>query len=316
MKYMKNIEMINASHNKFASQAYAGLHPNFIKPEVMPELIEINASDNAIPSFNCNGYKGMILDLRNNKITSFTGGAGGFQALGYYLDGRYNTLSKTSSVNFSTLGNVVPQRLSCNSNIKSKFSIVTPKLSASADWDQVKLTVGASSGDASYKLERKTGSGAYKTIKTWESGELYNPEFGENEYLDTNVTAGTDYTYRLTTTLVIQDGNKKPTPWSKSIEKKIRTAPASPSITVKSPKRGTVSISWKAVPGATGYDVYYGKNGSKSATTRLTSTSKLSYTRKMTAGKTFYFRVRAFKTIDGKKYYGNPCSVKGVRILK
>lgn len=317
-KYLKKVEIINASKNKFTSQTNAGLYYKNINSSVMPELIEIYASDNAITSFNCNGYAGMMLDLRNNKITKFEGGSGGFQALGILLDGKYNTLKSTSKVDFSTLGNVVPQRFNCNSSARSKITMVTPKLSISlaSDWSQIKVTVGSTSDNASYKLEKRTGSGSYKTIETWEEGELVDPEFGENEYIDRDIKAGETYTYKLTTTVKVQDADKNPVEWSKSAGKQIKVALDKPSISVKSSKKGYATISWKEVSGADGYQVYYGKKaGSKSATTRLTTTSKLSYSKsRLSSGKTYYFRVRAYKKVNGKNIYGAPCTVKGVKI--
>ena len=284
----------------------------------MSKLIEIYASDNAMTSFNCNGYAGMMLDLRNNKISKFEGGAGGFQALGILLDGKYNTLKSTSKVDFSTLGNVVPQRFSCNSSVSSKITMVTPKLSTSlaSDWSQIKVTVGSTSDNASYKLEKRTGSGSYKTIKTWGEGELVDPEFGENEYIDTEIKAGETYTYKLTTTVKVQNADKNPVAWSKAAGKQVKVALDKPSISVKSSKKGYATISWKAVSGADGYQVYYGKKaGSKSATTRLATTSKLSYSKsRLSSGKTYYFRVRAYKKVNGKNIYGAPCTVKGVKI--
>ncbi|MED9967585.1 MAG: leucine-rich repeat domain-containing protein [Blautia sp.] len=317
-KYLKKVEIINASKNKFTSQTNAGLYYKNINSSVMPELIEIYASDNAITSFNCNGYAGMMLDLRNNKITKFEGGSGGFQALGILLDGKYNTLKSTSKVDFSTLGNVVPQRFNCNSSARSKITMVTPKLSISlaSDWSQIKVTVGSTSDNASYKLEKRTGNGSYKTIETWEEGELVDPEFGENEYIDRDIKAGETYTYKLTTTVRVQDADKNPVAWSKSAGKQIKVALNKPSISVKSSKKGYATISWKEVSGADGYQVYYGKKaGSKSATTRLTTTSKLSYSKsRLSSGKTYYFRVRAYKKVNGKNIYGAPCTVKGVKI--
>ena len=317
-KYLKKVEMINASKNKFTSQTNAGLYYKNIDSSVMSKLIEIYASDNAMTSFNCNGYAGMMLDLRNNNITTFEGGAGGFQALGILLDGKYNTLKSTSKIDFSTLGNVVPQRFTCNSNVKSKITMVTPKLSTSlaSDWSQIKVTVGSTSDNASYKLEKRTGSGSYKTIKTWGEGELVDPEFGENEYIDTEIKAGETYTYKLTTTVKVQNADKNPVAWSKAAGKQVKVALDKPSISVKSSKKGYATISWKAVSGADGYQVYYGKKaGSKSATTRLATTSKLSYSKsRLSSGKTYYFRVRAYKKVNGKNIYGAPCTVKGVKI--
>lgn len=310
-KYMKKVDYIDASNNKFTSQANAGL--SVISNSYLTDLTEVNASNNLITSFNCSGFEG-ILDLSNNKITTLTGGSEGFQAVAIYLEGKYNTLSKTSSVNFSTLGNRVPQRLSCNSAVKSKITMVTPRLSASTDWSKIMISVGSSSDDASYKLERKTGSGSYKVIKTWAKGELDDPEFGENEYIDTAVTPGASYTYRLTTTVKVQNRDKTEVEWPSSKTVTVVAAPAAPSITVKSSKAKTATVSWKAVSGASGYQVYYGssKTTAKKAVTK--ATTKLTVTKTgLTSKKAYYFRVRAYKKINGKTYYGPWSTVKGVK---
>lgn len=314
-KYLKKIEMINASKNKFTTQTNAGLYYKYINADIMPNLTEIYASDNAITGFNCNGTKAMILDLRNNKITKFEGGTGGFQAVGIYLDGKYNTLKSTSKVDFSTLGNAVPQRFSCNSSVRSKVVMVTPRLSVTPDWNQIKVTVGASSGEASYKLERKAGSGAYKTVATWDAGELDDPEFGENQVIESDITPGATYTYKLTTTVMVQNADKVPTAWSKAIEKTVVAAPAAPTMTLKSSKKGYATISWKAVPGATGYQVYYGSSASSAKSAVTKNTTKLYVSKsKLKSARTYYFRVRAIKKVGDKTYYGPFCTAKGVKI--
>ena len=66
-KYLKNLDYVDASYNKFTTQTNAGL--NIGDSEALPNLSEVDASHNAIKSFNCAGFKG-ILDLRNNKITT------------------------------------------------------------------------------------------------------------------------------------------------------------------------------------------------------------------------------------------------------
>ena len=38
------------------------------------------------------------------------------------------------------------------------------KVSASASWDEISLNIGSTSQEASYKLERKAGNGAYPDV--------------------------------------------------------------------------------------------------------------------------------------------------------
>ena len=55
----------------------------------------------------------------------------------------------------------------------------------------------ATADDASYKLEKKTGNGAYETVKTWDNGDLADAEFGE-DYTDKMCIR--DRTYRASET--------------------------------------------------------------------------------------------------------------------
>ncbi len=307
-KSCKNLESVDVSHNKLASQKNAGL--SSISNAKYDEFYEINASYNSIPSFNCSGFEG-ILDLSNNKITTLSGGSEGYQAAAIHLEGKYNTLKKTSKIDFTELGNRVPQRFTCNSSVRSKVIMVMPKVSASvaSDWSKVKVTVGVSNPDATCTLY-KNG----KAIKTWQPGELDDPEFGENIYEDTEVKPGAAYTYKVTASINVQDRNKKPVAWAKSAEKAVKLAPATPtSLSVKSSARKTANISWKAVSGASGYQVYYGTSTKKMKLAGSPTKTTVKKTG-LTSGRTYYFKVRAYKTVGGKKYYGSFCSSKPVKI--
>ncbi|MBR2893274.1 MAG: leucine-rich repeat protein [Clostridia bacterium] len=95
----------------------------------------------------------------------------------------------------------------------------------------------------------------------------------------------------------------------------IKPAKAALSKVTAGSKQATVA--WKAVSGATGYEVQYSTSSklrsSKTATVKKGSTKKTTI-KKLTKGKKYYFRVRAYKTIDGKKVYGAWSSVKSVKI--
>lgn len=65
-----------------------------------------------------------------------------------------------------------------------------------------------------------------------------------------------------------------------------------------------VNVSWDAVSGATGYEVYRAtsKNGTYKKIDTVIGTSKKSTGLK--TGKTYYFKVRAYKKVNGTKTYG------------
>lgn len=79
----------------------------------------------------------------------------------------------------------------------------------------------------------------------------------------------------------------------------------------------TVKVSYKKVVGASGYQVLTGTNkavtkGKKSVTSSKTS----AVIKKLKKGKTYYVKVRAYKTIDNKKVYGAWSSAVKVKITR
>ena len=85
----------------------------------------------------------------------------------------------------------------------------------------------------------------------------------------------------------------------------------------KSSKEGQLTVSWKKVSGVSGYQVVLGKNKSctsgKKVKTVSSKTSSLTV-KGLAKGTKYYAKVRAYKTISGKKYYGNYSKVKSAKI--
>ena len=74
-----------------------------------------------------------------------------------------------------------------------------------------------------------------------------------------------------------------------------------------------IKVSWNKISGSTGYEVYRAtsKSGKYSKIKTVTKGSTLSYTNiKLSKGKTYYYKVKAYKTVDGKKVYSSYSSVK------
>ena len=79
--------------------------------------------------------------------------------------------------------------------------------------------------------------------------------------------------------------------------------------TLSSLKAGkkTATVSWKTITGSTGYQIQYStsKNFSKSKIVKVTGAGKKTVTlKKLTSKKTYYVRVRAYKTVNKKAVYG------------
>ena len=144
-----------------------------------------------------------------------------------------------------------------------------------------------------YEVYRSTQgkNGEYKKIKTTTSTTIKRTGLTTNKTCYYKVRA-----YK-------KDSNGKKT-YTKFTEAKPGTPRLStPAITVVSGKDG-VRMTWEQIRGASGYELYRAtsKNGEYSLVKRLTGTS---YTDKSTTtNKAYYYKVRAYRTIDDNKACG------------
>ena len=91
--------------------------------------------------------------------------------------------------------------------------------------------------------------------------------------------------------------------------KKIST----PKVTKSS--KNKVKVSWTNIGGETGYQISKStKKGGTSIVSTYKTTSGKSKVIKATRKKTYYYKVRAYKTVDGKKIYGPWSSVKKYKL--
>ncbi len=88
---------------------------------------------------------------------------------------------------------------------------------------------------------------------------------------------------------------------------------------VKNKAKKKLVIKWKKNVKADGYEVQYSKKSSfasaKTKTIKKAKTTSLTV-KKLTNKKTYYVRVRTFKTVNGKKYYSAWSNVKKAKIKK
>ncbi len=87
--------------------------------------------------------------------------------------------------------------------------------------------------------------------------------------------------------------------------------------TLKSSKKKYAKVTWKKVSGAEGYVIQYsGKSNfsGKKIMTIKKGTTLSKTVKKLKSGKKYYFRVRAYKTIGGKKVYTGYSNKKSIKI--
>lgn len=87
-------------------------------------------------------------------------------------------------------------------------------------------------------------------------------------------------------------------------------------LTVKNNSRQKAKVNWKKVSQASGFEIQYAINKSmkKAKTVTVKKTSKV--LSKLKKNKTYYIRVRAYKTVSGNKLYGSYSGKKSVKIKK
>lgn len=93
--------------------------------------------------------------------------------------------------------------------------------------------------------------------------------------------------------------------------------PAKTAIKTLTSKNSKDTLNWKKISGVTGYEVYRStsKNGTYKKIAATTTASKVSYTNEnLQTGKKYYYKIRTYKKVNGKKVYGTYSTVKSVKV--
>lgn len=83
---------------------------------------------------------------------------------------------------------------------------------------------------------------------------------------------------------------------------------------VKSSKKAQAKVTVKKVPQADGYQIQYATNAKFKKAAKATFKAASKTVKKLKRGTTYYFRARAYKTVDGKKVYTGYSAKKSVKI--
>lgn len=168
----------------------------------------------------------------------------------------------------------------------------------SAGTTSVKLTWGKAAGADKYKVYRATSAkGKYKLVKT--TSALYTT--------DKKLTTGKNYYYK------VRALGGKNFYSSYTAVAKVKPVPAKVTLKAKAGKR-SATLSWAKVSGASGYKVYRAtkKNGSYKRICTTTRT-RIVNNKNVKTGKTYYYKVKAYKTVKGKKIYSAYSAVKSAK---
>ena len=136
-----------------------------------------------------------------------------------------------------------------------------------------------------------------------------------NSYKFTKLVGSADYKLRVTP---YREVNGKKIYAEKDKEVKTATAPGTVKLSsVKKSGKNKAKVTWKEIPGASGYEIYM-KTGTSSykKIKTITKGKTTSYTKTgLKKGKTYSFRVCAYKKIgEDSKLYGGNSKVKSLKL--
>ncbi len=162
--------------------------------------------------------------------------------------------------------------------------------------------VSKADGYRIYRLDTKTDT--YKLVNTIYGNSIIS-------YTDTNRASATNYYYKVKAFKSINGvkhyGNYSP-------RLKATTRPSQPNLSLRSTTSKSIKSSWtKISKGTTVYEVRM--STSKNGTFKTIGTTKnTSFTKNnLKKGKAYYFKIRAYKVVDGKKIYSLYSSVKSTK---
>ncbi len=178
-------------------------------------------------------------------------------------------------------------------------SLTNTSSGITAKWNRV-------TGASGYYVYRKTSGGSYKKIATVKSGSTVS-------YTDTAVKSknGATYVYAVRP----YNGSTLGSYTGKTTARLTGICISS----LKNVKTRKMTVKWKKNTKATGYQIQYSTSSSFSSYKTVTVSGYKNVSKtisKLTKGKKYYVRVRAYKTVSGTKYYSAWSSKKSVKISK
>ena len=181
---------------------------------------------------------------------------------------------------------------------------MTSKISAASSASAIKLSWEAVPGATGYSVYYySTSAKSYKKLK----------DVASTTYTVSNLKSGTDYKFavkaytKVGSTIYQANGYQSLT---------TSTKPGTPTLTVSAGTK-KAALKWNKQTGATGYVVYMATsaNGKYTKIATVKGNSAVSFTKtSLTTGRTYYFKVAAYKTVESSNLYGSYSSVKSAKI--
>ena len=193
----------------------------------------------------------------------------------------------------------------CVNKIENRKTSVTSVKSTA--YNKLKVSWKVVPAAASYQIYRSTKKdGDYQHIKTIDS-------VGTSSWTDSSVKTGKTYYYKIKTVVKTQNGEQTS---GFSNVKSAKAVPAKTTLKAKASDAKNVKLTWSKVKGVSGYEIYRSnsKDGKYSKVKTISKGSTTSYKNgKLKKSTTYYYKIRAYRKVNGKKVYGSYSSVVSVK---
>lgn len=193
----------------------------------------------------------------------------------------------------------------CVNKIENRKTSVTSVKSTA--YNKLKVSWKVVPAATSYQIYRSTAKdGDYQNIKTINS-------VGTSSWTDGSVKTGKTYYYKIKTVVKTQNGEQTS---GFSNVKSAKAVPAKTTLKAKASDAKNVKLTWSKVKGASGYEIYRSnsKDGKYSKVKTISKGSTTSYKNgKLKKSTTYYYKIRAYRKVNGKKVYGSYSSVVSVK---
>ncbi|MBQ3137710.1 MAG: leucine-rich repeat protein [Clostridia bacterium] len=214
-------------------------------------------------------------------------------------------------------GRILPGKYTVKITFNGKYTGVVKRYFTIKPKATSKLTALQTTSTITLKWSKVTGADGYAVYMYDTKTKKYKKvnSTTSSKYKITGLEAGKVYKFKVRA--YTKDGG---TIWG-SYSDVLQTATKTKAPTLSKLTSGTkqLTATWKTVSGATGYEVVYSTSKKFTKKTTKTVTIKKAKTKKTTIkklkkGKKYYVKVRAYKTVNGKKIYGAYSSVKSVKV--
>ncbi len=188
--------------------------------------------------------------------------------------------------------NIVPKKVT---GLKAKKQTTT---SITFNWSKVTEASG-------YELYKYNSS-----KKKWEKIKTTS----KTSYTVKNLKVGTTYRFKVR---AYKKVNNETYCSSYSSVLTTTTKTSTPKILRVTSKSKKATINWKKVSGAKGYEIWMAtsKKGKYSKIKTVTKGNTVKYTKSsLKKNKTYYFKIRTYRTVDGKKVYSSYSTVKSIKV--